>query len=132
MLQKQYDNVLYEGWARDNQFRLGQFREPLRDLLDHPVSAKVTDILGAVQRASLFLVEPITEWRKPPLQFALFVTDGLDDVHAPYMPLPVGTRLILVNGSASLGALASLRPVRVESFEAAVRYIAMVAKGEGK
>lgn len=131
-LRKGRDIERLQAWRRDNQQRAEQFRGPLKGLLDRPVSARVTDIFGAIQRASLFLGEPETGWRKPPLRFALFVSDGIDDVRSSYAPLPSGSRLILVNGSASLGSLAALEPVRMENFGAAVRYLANIVNEKGE
>jgi hypothetical protein len=131
-LRERRDIERLQAWQHDNQQRAAEFREPLNGLLERPVSARVTDIFGAIQRASLFLDEPATGWRKPPLRFALFVTDGIDDVHSSYAPLPSGSRLILVNGSASLGSLATLGPVRMESFRAAVRYITNIVNERGE
>jgi hypothetical protein len=128
---KQQDEERMAEWRDENHKRMERFRGPLTQLLNRTVTANRTDVFGAVQRAAMFLAEPSTTWRKPPLRFALFVTDGIDDVGSQRVELPEGTTLILVGGSGGAGALSYLKPVVVESFGAGIRYLAHIVEEKG-
>lgn len=128
----QEDQRRLEAWSAENQRRAVEFEGLLDRLLDRPVSASATDIFGAIQRASLILNEPMAGWRAAPTPFAILITDGQDNVHASYSPLPAGTRVILVNGSASVGALSSLPLTRVESLGAALHFVTSVVNKKGE
>ena len=58
----------------------------------------------------------------------LLVSDGIDNRHQAYSGLPTDIKLLLVNGSASVGSLEKLNPIRFESVIAALRFIATSEK----
>lgn len=116
-------------WQDEAQKKLERFRQQLQDLLAAPLAGR-TDIYGALLRADLFLAEPEDGWRQPTRRFAVFHSDGIDNVRAPSTTMRSGAAFLVVNGSASLGALNSLNPTRFESFNAAVRYVISHAKEE--
>ena len=110
-------------WSNENKRRLELFRRELMTIIARPINATATDINGAIRRADLFLAEPDEAWSQPARRFAVFVTDGLDNVRAPAAAVHSNTKIVMVNGSANLGTLAALHPIRIESFSAAVQYI---------
>ena len=76
-----------------------------------------------MKRADLFLFESDSDAQTEPHRYAVLITDGIDDVGARPVPVHGGTRILMVNGAAQLGSLAVLKPQRLESIEAAIRYI---------
>jgi hypothetical protein len=86
------------------------------------------DFFGGIQRANLFLSENSSAWPSPPRQFLLIVGDGIDNVKSKHEPLQKSTQLILVNGSASLGSLASFNPSRFENIESAIEFVSASEK----
>jgi hypothetical protein len=116
-------------WSQESERRISEFRNQLKGLLEHPLAGR-TDIFGAVTRADLFLSEPDDGWKQPARRIAVFYTDGIDNVRAPVTTMTSGAAVLMVNGAALLGSLAPLKPVRLESFPAAVRYIRSEAQKE--
>jgi hypothetical protein len=103
--------------------RLGAFREELAELLSRPADAPKTDIWGAVLRADLFLGEPNEVWRVAPHKYAVFATDGQDNVRKHKTQVRSGARILIANGSASLADMASLNPLQFESVASAIQYV---------
>lgn len=122
LAEKSKEDQLEAAWQDQSQQKVEQFREQLQDVLDAPLAGR-TDIYGAVLRADLFLAEPEDGWRQPTRRFAVFHSDGIDNVRGPNTAMRSGAAVLVVNGSASLGALGALNPTRLESFSAAVRYV---------
>lgn len=116
----------YEATARRHRADAGRraelFRAEARDLLDLPHDASRTDIWGAISRGGYFLAEPGT-WHRHGRLILAVVSDAVDNVRRQSVPLPEGAEIYLINGAPSLGTLTDLKPVRFESFGAAVRYI---------
>ena len=108
---------------RAEGLRLAAFRRTLEPLLLQPADSRRTDIFGALERADLFLAEPEPSWRAPARKYIVLLSDGRDNVHRPAVPLQSGARILLINGSASVGSLAPYGPVRLESLDAAIRLI---------
>jgi len=98
------------------------FRDQVGKLTALPRNAPQTDIWGAVRRLELYMNEPLAS-KVPPHRYAIFATDGIDTSGAPKSRFESGTVLIVVNGSASLGAMEELEPQRFESLESAVAFV---------
>jgi hypothetical protein len=129
VLDKSKEDQIEAAWKEQAQTQVEIFREKLREVLDAPLAGR-TDVNGAVLRADLFLAEPDDGWRQPTFRFALFHSDGMDNVREPVASMRSGATVLVVNGSASLGALSALKPVAFESFGAAIRYIRSHSKEE--
>jgi len=87
--------------------------------------ASRTDIWAALERAELYLQEPVSGFSRPPRRWLLAITDGEHTAPGPKRThtLDAATTLVLVNADGRLGELASLAPQRFESLSAAVRWI---------
>lgn len=90
-----------------------------------------TDIWGAVKRLNLFLEEDVASWDKEPLRFAVLITDGENTIRKPKVTMTPQAKVIIVNGSASAGNLAELKPLAFENIDAAIRYIQTVIRKGG-
>ena len=122
LAQKNEEDQAESAWKDQSQRRIDLFRAELQGLLETPLAGH-TDIHGAVLRSDLFLAEPDDGWRAATRRFAVIHSDGIDNVREPAVAMRSGAAVLVVNGSASVGALAPLNPTRVESFAAAIRYI---------
>jgi len=110
-------------WETETAEGIRRFREAAAMLLERPADAGCTDLWGAVLRADLFLAEEDATWGAEISRWAVLVTDGHHNCgHGP-VAMHSGARLLVVNGSASLGSLAALKPARFESPQAAFRYV---------
>ncbi|HEX6650368.1 MAG TPA: hypothetical protein VF075_12545, partial [Pyrinomonadaceae bacterium] len=56
-------------------------------------------------------------------RYVVLISDGQDSAERACPPLSSGAKLILVNGSGTLGSLANLQPIRFESVEQAFESI---------
>ena len=127
-LRRQHDSALArfsaEAKARDARVdsATASVRPAIEALLRAPNNSKRTDVWGSISRCGYFLNEP-GEWHQSPRLVALQISDAIDNMGAPSVPLPEGAKLFLVNGAPSLGALAALHPIRLESITAATRAI---------
>ena len=121
--QKDKFEVQEQTWREEMQTRIGEFQSAAEPVLSMAADAKHSPVWDAVKRADLFLSESESDGSPEPHRYAVFITDGIDDVGARPVPIHTRTRILMVNGAAQLGALAVLKPQRFESIEAAVRYI---------
>jgi hypothetical protein len=112
-----------ELWRREVDQRQADFRAQLGELLAVNADATRTDIWGALRRAELFLNEPQSSGLAAPHNWILLVSDGEDNARRPKVALRSGARLLLINSSATLGALAELKPLAFESFRAATAFL---------
>jgi hypothetical protein len=117
-----YDEA-YSRWRVTADGDTTRFQQDLQRILAKPAIAKHTDIFDALHRAMWFLGEPQAPGQAPVHRYLLLLTDGRDNVHAAPVALPSDIHVLVVNGSGSLGALESLRPLRFESLAAAVDFI---------
>lgn len=104
--------------------RIKSFLAELEPLLDPDQDAVRTDVWGAVRRAALFLQENDAAWGVTTENWAVFVSDGEDNVGSTPASFPSSVRTVVVNGSAETGALDQLNPLRFESPRAAFDFIA--------
>lgn len=119
-------------WEASTQRDVDHFLTSLKSLLAVDPNYRATDIWGAITRYDLYLSEDDSSWgaTRPIHKYLAMVSDGEDNVHAGSTgPLKSGAKLLLVNGSASVGSLAPLNPQQFESVQAAFRYITAVEGG---
>jgi len=117
-----YDEA-YSRWRATADGDTARFQQDLQRLLAKPAIAKHTDIFDALNRAMCFLGEPQAPGQVLVHRYLLLLTDGRDNVHAAPVTVPSDIRVLVVNGSGSLGALQSLRPLRFESLAAAIDFV---------
>ncbi len=117
-----YQNKL-EQWQAESEKQVTIFGKAVNFLAEQKPNAPLSDIWGAVLRCDLFLSESDASWRQSSRRTAVFITDGLHNTNSRFIPMKSGAKVIMVNGSASLGSLEKLKPVRFESPEAAFRFI---------
>ncbi|MGQ9635818.1 MAG: hypothetical protein ACUVXB_16460 [Bryobacteraceae bacterium] len=117
-------------WEAETAEQIGRFREAAARLLAQPADARCTDVWGAVLRADLFLAEEDGAWGAELSRWAVLVTDGQHNCGGEPVRMRSQARVAVVNGSASLGSLAALKPARFESPQAAFRYL--IASAEQK
>lgn len=121
--------ILKREWQAEVDADVEQFRGELSALLEREPNFRRTDVWGAIWRADLFLSESDAGWPQPTHRYLILVSDAQDNVKQPATPLRSGAKLILVNGSASLGSIASLNPERFESVAAAFDYVIANERG---
>jgi hypothetical protein len=113
----------YDEWLAEMQSRLAEFRAAVEPLLTPGKYADRTDIWGAVTRADAFLAEDDASWGQKTHCWAVFLSDGEANVKAPFEQMRSKTKVLIVNGSASLGVFEKLGAIRFESTKAAFEFI---------
>ena len=116
-------------WASVASRRIEFFLAEIEPLIDSDKDANRTDVWGAVQRTELFLQEDDAGWKATTNKWAVFVSDGADNVGSKPLSLSQAVRTVVVNGSAELGSFESLSPARFESARAAFEFIAATEEG---
>lgn len=120
-------------WKSKTANDIDTFKSQVAPLLALKADARRTDIFGGLQRASLFLSERELGLTTLVHGCVILISDGEDNVKAPYNALPANTSLLIINGSASLGPIEQLEPQRFENIDAALRFIAASeANGDSK
>jgi hypothetical protein len=115
---------LKSAWDRSLQARENAFLANVERLLAGAPDAQHTDVNGGVARADLFLSEDDAIFGAPTHRYLVVISDGIDNVHKPAMPLKSGATVVVVNGIGSLGSLADLHPRQFENVDAALSFIA--------
>jgi hypothetical protein len=110
--------------------RVEEFRAAVSELLARKPDARRSDVWGALRRAELFLSESDVGWAQPTHRYLLLVSDAQDNAGQPRLTLKSGAQLLIVNGSASLGSIASLNPQPFESPAAAFHHIVAAEGGQ--
>lgn len=123
-LRRAYQQAKTE-WEKKAGDAVARFKKQLTPFLETPAEANKTDMVGALQRANLFLSEPAFGYSKPIKTYVLAVTDGEQSgVKASSKPrLASGAVLVVVNGTGTTGVLKALDPVVFESLEASIDYV---------
>lgn len=116
-------------WQQETDRRIARFLESLRPLLAQPATCGRTDIVGALERADLYLSEPTIAWSMPPREFAILVSDGQDNVRRGPVQWKRSAQILIINGTGGLGALQALGPVRFESVSAALGFVRQSSVG---
>jgi hypothetical protein len=122
----------HQRWEAEVNQRINAFMEAVRPRLQEPARDKVTDISSALDRAELFLNEPGAVWPAETHRYIILNSDGIDTAKRKPVEIKSGARLLLINGSGSLGTLASLHPLRFESKQAAFDFIAATELGRSE
>jgi hypothetical protein len=112
--------------------RIDAFMEAARPRLQEPAKDKATDISSALARAELFLNEPGAVWPAETHRLIILNSDGIATANRKPAEIKSGARLLLINGNGSLGMLEPLHPLRFESKQAALDYIAATELGRNK
>lgn len=121
-----------QSWEAEVNQRITAFMKAVRPRLQEPAKDKVTDICSALDRAELFLNEPGAIWPAETHRYVILNSDGIDTVKRKPVEIKSGARLLLINGSGSLGTLASLDPLCFESKQAAFDFIVATELGRNE
>ena len=119
-------------WETDVNQRVAAFMEAARPRLQEPAKHKATDISSALARAELFLNEPGAAWPAETHRLIILNSDGIATTNRKPVEIKSGARLLLINGSGSLGTLEPLHPLRFESKQAAIDYVAATELGSNR
>jgi hypothetical protein len=119
-------------WRGDVDSRVNSFMDAAHGRLQEPMSGKTSPVYLALGRAELFLNEPAAVWGEQPRRFIILNSDAVDTTKAKPVTIKSGATLVLVNGSGSLGVLATQHPLQFESVQSALDYIAAAEKGGGR
>lgn len=119
-------------WEADVNQRIAAFLEAARPRLQEPAKDKATDISSALARAELFLNEPGAVWPAETHRLIILNSDGIATTNRKPVEIKSGARLLLINGSGSLGTLEPLHPLRFESKQAALDFIAATELGRNR
>jgi len=127
-------NSRREQWEKDVKGRINAFMEAARPRLQQPAREKATDITSALLRAELFLNEPNEAWPAETAnhKFIILNSDGIATTNRKPIEIRSGARLLLVNGSGSLGTTGALHPLQFESKQAAFDFIAATELGRNR
>ena len=110
-------------WKEETQKAIQPYQEQIKPILERPATCKETDMSGAVERAELFLGEDTTIWVRPPENFLLLITDGLDTRNKTQIRLKTSPQVLVVNGTGSEGVLSEIPHKSFESNRAAFDYL---------
>ncbi len=126
-----HNNSVQE-WQSQSEEKIKEFmKTQLQPILAHPVNCGSSDIQGGINRAKLFLGESDLTWRQTPREFAVFITDGLDNVGIQPAEFKNNAEVLLVNGAGSKGIFENIEHKAFESVPAAFQYLlTQVNKGE--
>ncbi len=127
-----YQNSIQQ-WQSQSEVKIQEFMTTqIQPILSHPVNCGSSDIQGGVNRARLFLAESDTTWRQQPRKFAVFITDGLDNVGTQAAQFEVDAEILLVNGAGSQGIFDNIEHKAFESVPAAFQYLVTQVNKGGK
>lgn len=122
--ERQFNNELQD-WADETNTRIKRFTSEVQVPLGVPADARSSDIFQGLVRGDLFLSEPEVAFGGRSKRYLILISDAVETTHpdekAP--DLRSGARIVLINGAASLGSIASLNPIRFESFRAALDWL---------
>jgi hypothetical protein len=123
----------HQRWETEVNGRIEIFLQAARPRLQEPARDRVTDISSALDRAEIFLNEPGEVWpTEKTHRYIIMNSDGIATANRKPVEIKSGARLLLINGSGSTGTLASLQPVRFESKQAALDFIAATEIGRNR
>jgi hypothetical protein len=114
----------YAAWRSSVATRENVFLADAERLITDAPDAKYSDVNGGISRADLFLAEDDALFGAPTHRYLLVISDGIDNVRKPAPTVSSGATVIVINGIGSLGSLADLQPMRFESIDAALNFIA--------
>jgi hypothetical protein len=122
----------HQNWEDEVNQRVHAFLETARPRLQEPARDKITDVYSALARAELFLNEPSEVWPGQTHRYIILNSDGIDTAKGKPVEIKSGAHLLLVNGSNSTGVLGALNPLRFESKQAALDFIAATELGRNQ
>jgi hypothetical protein len=127
-------NTKRQRWETDVNQRINAFLVTVRPRLQQPAREKATDITSALERAELFLNEPNGSWPAETVEhkYIILNSDGIATTNRKPLEIRSGARLLLVNGSGSLGTIGPLHPLQFESKQAALDFIAATELGRNR
>jgi hypothetical protein len=134
----QYSQELYEYEAKtkNKNFsnRLNSFLndEKVDKIYDYSNLRKSSDVVGAIEMAHLYLTEPDLSWNDDICKYAIFVTDGEENIGKYELPEKFEGNIILVNRTQKPGIFANLKYQQVTSFDSAIRLIIEKSENNGK
>lgn len=128
---KKYE-IRRQSWEAEVNQRIDAFMEAVRPRLQETAKDSTTDVYSALARAELFLNEPGAVWPAETHRYIILNSDGIDTAKRKPVEIKSGARLLLINGSGSLGTLALIHPLRFESKQAAFDFIAATELGRNK
>ncbi|WP_448571379.1 hypothetical protein [Trichothermofontia sp.] len=105
-----------------NQQQIERLKPAIEAILKHPRNCQATDIQRSLERAHVLFQEPIA-WSQPPRTYAVFITDGLDTFSTAPAKLQAD-KVVLVNGSETLGIFQSVQHDRFEAPQVALSAVA--------
>jgi len=111
-------------WKEEVDRRVNAFLDVVRPRLQQRAADMRSPVNGALARAELFLNEPESVWARSPRRYIILNSDAVDTTKSAPVMIRSGTTLVLINGSGSLGVLKSQNPLRFESIQAALDFIA--------
>jgi hypothetical protein len=109
-------------WRSETNQAIVAFRSAVTPLIEDRRRSRATDIYSGLNRADLYLAEADTTFSSDnsPKRYMLVISDGLDNMRRPLAEMRSQAQIILVNGSASIGAMKAFNPERFEGIEAAL------------
>ena len=117
-------NNSVQQWQSQSEVKIQEFMtSQLQPILSQPVDCGSSDIQGGINRAELFLAESDATWRQTPQKFAVFITDGLDNVGIQAAEFETNAEVLLVNGTGSQGIFENIEHKAFESVSAAFQYL---------
>ncbi len=111
---------------QEAQRNSAEFTTKISKVLEQPPNCKASDLVGMVERGDLYLAEA-GNWRQPPRNIALLITDGLETAqnNPKQVKFASNPQVLLVSSGGQTGILQPLlgsnKPY--ESIEGAVRFI---------
>jgi hypothetical protein len=120
---KHYENER-QLWESSVDARINAFLTTARQRLSSPTTGRVSGIYAALDQAELFLSEQ-GSWTSTARRYIALHSDGIDTTHHARVGIKSGAKLLLVNGSSSLGVFAATipTPLRFESLDAAIDFM---------
>src|SRR5262249_29496918 len=109
-------------WLNVSQRAIADFKSVVRPMIEGKTRSRRTDVYSALNRADLYLAEPdnTLSTGNPQSRYMLVISDGLDNRSRPIGQMRSQARIILVNGSASIGMMKAFNPERFEGIDAAL------------
>jgi hypothetical protein len=116
-------NRAMDSYRVQTEAEVNSFRESAKLLLAQSPDASQTNIYDAIAKSNLYFCEDGT-YQSSVKSYLVLISDGQHNAKGiSRVDLKSGVKLILINGSASVGPLAYLQPKCFESFKSSIRYI---------
>jgi len=115
----------YQKWQASADAEVQEFMPKLEELIAQPATYRKTEIYEALRRATLFLTEPDMAFPESLPRHIVFISDCIHDASsaAPMKHLNINAKLVIANGSGSVGSISALNPICFESVSSALRFV---------